>query len=101
MGSTNVAWQGSRTDPLGGLLALGFGAAALVAGGALIGRFLQRRRATEGHAPTDLALDRPHPGPRDRAAEAFRPDMDSPMSPGEREALRPATMKPLGAGTVG
>ena len=30
-------------------------------------------------------------GPDHRAPEAFRPNMDAPMSPAEREALRPAT----------
>jgi hypothetical protein len=42
----------------------------------------------EGHAVPDLAPDAdPTSG---RAAPAFRPDMDAPMTPAEREALRPA-----------
>lgn len=42
----------------------------------------------EGHAAPDLA---PDATPGGRAPEAFRPDMDAPMTPAEREALRPAT----------
>lgn len=44
----------------------------------------------DGHAAPDLAADAPvtiHT----RAPEAFRPDMDAPMTEAEREALRPAT----------
>lgn len=44
----------------------------------------------EGHAVPDLAADAPL-GPDHRAPEAFRPDMDAPMTAAEREALRPAT----------
>lgn len=45
--------------------------------------------AFSGHVPTDLLGDaRPGSG---RAPTAFRPDMDAPMTPAEREALRPAT----------
>ena len=44
----------------------------------------------EGHAAPDLAIDAPL-GPDHRAPEAFRPDMDAPMTAAEREALRPAT----------
>ena len=42
----------------------------------------------EGHAASDLAADAT---PGERAPQAFRPDMDAPMSDAEREALRPAT----------
>ena len=42
----------------------------------------------EGHAAPDLAAD---VAPGSRAPEAFRPDIDAPMTPAEREALRPAT----------
>lgn len=41
----------------------------------------------DGHAASDLAADAT---PGQRAPEAFRPDMDAPMTPAEREALRPA-----------
>lgn len=44
----------------------------------------------EGHAAPDLASDAPL-GADHRAPAAFRPDMDAPMTPAEREALRPAT----------
>ena len=44
----------------------------------------------EGHAAPDLAADQPL-GPDHRAPEAFRPDIDAPMTAAEREALRPAT----------
>jgi hypothetical protein len=42
----------------------------------------------EGHAVPDLASDAPL-GPDHRAPEAFRPNMDAPMTAAEREALRP------------
>lgn len=73
-----------------GLLTLG---AALVAGGAYLARRIPGR-ATAGnaeHPAPDLALDRPHPGPDDRAPEAFRPDPTAPVPESEREGLRPAT----------
>lgn len=44
----------------------------------------------EGHAAPDLAAGGDL-GPDHRAPEAFRPDMDAPMTAAEREALRPAT----------
>lgn len=43
-----------------------------------------------GHQPTDLMSDH-HPGPEDRAPEAFRPDPTAPLSAEDREAMRPAT----------
>ena len=42
------------------------------------------------HVPTDLMGDR-HPGPGDRAVDAFRPDPAAVPTSEEREALRPAT----------
>ncbi len=53
----------------------------------LLDRFLPAR---EGHAAEDLLIehDGGRPGPGDRAAEAFRPDMDAPMTKAEKEALR-------------
>ncbi|HEU0045876.1 hypothetical protein [Sphingomonas sp.] len=44
----------------------------------------------EGHPVPDLAAGNDI-GPDHRAPEAFRPDMDAPMTAAEREALRPAT----------
>lgn len=44
----------------------------------------------EGHVPTDLGAGSDF-GPAHRAPEAFRPDMDAPMTAAEREALRPVT----------
>ena len=44
----------------------------------------------DGHAAPDLTADTPV-AIHTRAPEAFRPDMDAPMTPEEREALRPAT----------
>ncbi|MEP9400690.1 hypothetical protein [Sphingomonas sp. VNH70] len=52
------------------------------------------RRAKPGnaeHPAPDLALDKPHPGPTDRAPDAFRPDPTAPVPASEREGLRPAT----------
>lgn len=47
----------------------------------------------EGHAASDLAQGQPL-GPDHRAPDAFRPDINAPMTPAEREALRPATGSP-------
>lgn len=47
---------------------------------------------TREHVPTDLTGDGPDLGRDHRAPAAFRPDMDAPMSTGEREAMRPATI---------
>lgn len=59
----------------------------------LVGVLLTRRRAvgTAEHAAPDLALDKPHPGPKDRAPDAFRPDPTAAVPASEREGLRPAT----------
>ncbi|TGX53940.1 hypothetical protein E5A73_07330 [Sphingomonas gei] len=45
--------------------------------------------ATAEHVPTDLMGDE-HPGPEDRAIEAFRPDPTAPIPASERDAFRPA-----------
>ena len=70
-----------------GVAAIGLGAAAL----AIV---LGRRTVGPGpaeHAAPDLALDKPHPGPHDRAPDAFRPDPTAPVPEGMRDSLRPAT----------
>lgn len=73
-------------------LAVALGAGVLAVGAALFGRwFSARRPGAAGHAAPDLAADQPAPGTGDRAPPAFRPDIDAPMTPAEREALRPAT----------
>lgn len=96
------------------LQANGVAIGALVAGlGAIAGALLWRRRGTAperagvvdqqaamsgpAHVPTDLMGDR-HPGPNDRAIDAFRPDPTAPVPLAEREALRPATAAPTLAG---
>lgn len=53
--------------------------------------FAARRAPADGHAAPDLAADKPHPGPNDRAPEHFRPDPTAAVPPEDREALRPAT----------
>ncbi|RIA37770.1 hypothetical protein DFR49_3658 [Hephaestia caeni] len=70
------------------------GAALAVVGGALLYDVAARKatRRREGHPAPDLAEDAPHPGPGDRAPEAFRPDPTAPVFGAEREALAPATM---------
>ena len=76
-----------------GIAALSIGAAAIAAGAAAIGYAAVRLRGpgdAEHEAP-DLALDQPHPGPDDRAPDAFRPDPTAPVPESEREGLRPAT----------
>jgi hypothetical protein len=53
---------------------------------------LKRSKAAKGsaeHVPTDLMGDA-HPGPDDRAIDAFRPDPTAPIPEGERDAFRPA-----------
>ena len=77
--------------------ALSIGGAVLAVGAAVAG-FLARRQiaafvapGTAEHQAPDLALDQPHNDGATRAPVDFRPDMDAPMSPAEREALRPAT----------
>jgi hypothetical protein len=79
------------------LLTAGIGliGVALGLGGWLFARQQREPRAgdvgTGEHVPVDLALDKPHPGPKERAVEAFRPDPTAPVPAGERDALRPAT----------
>ena len=70
---------------------LATGAAAIGLGGALLALVLSTKKSSEGHAVPDLALDKPHPGPTDRAPPAFRPDPTAVPTAEEREALRPAT----------
>ncbi len=85
------AWR-APTAPRFGTLSLVSLAAAAVAGGVYLVRGLKLRAPTGGeHAAPDLALDRPRPGPGDRAPEAFRRDPTAPMPDSEREGLRPAT----------
>ncbi|MGH6614951.1 hypothetical protein [Sphingomonas sp.] len=74
------------------------GAGVLTVGVALAG-WLARRQIAAWAAPgsaehdaPDLALDQPRPSAGDRAPVDFRPDIDAPMSPAEREALRPAAV---------
>ncbi|MFD1788381.1 hypothetical protein ACFSC3_12440 [Sphingomonas floccifaciens] len=78
-----------------GLLTLG---AALAGGGAYLARRMMKSGAAKQafagnaeHPAPDLALDKPHPGPTDRAPDAFRPDPTAPVPDSEREGLRPAT----------
>ncbi|MEG3088018.1 hypothetical protein [Sphingomonas sp. PB4P5] len=77
--------------------ALSIGGALLAVGAAVAG-FLARRQiaayvapGSAEHEAPDLALDQPHNDGSARAPVDFRPNMDAPMSPAEREALRPAT----------
>lgn len=67
-------------------------AGALAAGAATAAALFFTRRGNvlaEGHAAPDLETGA-HPGPDDRAAPHFRPDMDAPMSAADRAALAPA-----------
>jgi hypothetical protein len=83
--------QPAKPKTLGRTL-LATGAAAIGLGGALLTLFLSTKKsAPEGHAVPDLAPDKPHPGPTDRAPEHFRPDPTAVPTREEREALRPAT----------
>ena len=71
-----------------GLGAFAAGAAALTAGAVALALNKRGQEGDEGHTAPDLAADAT---PGQRAPEAFRPDIDVPMTPAEREALRPAT----------
>ena len=88
-----------RNAAVGTAAAIGVAAAGVAAAFrfGLLDRFLP---AGDGHSAEDLLLDS-HPGPDHRAPEAFRPDMDAPMSKSEREALRPARRKPSLAASEG
>lgn len=72
-----------------GTLSIGAAVAAVAAAGFAVLRL--RRQASDGaeHVPTDL-MGETHPGPDDRAIDAFRPDPTAPVPAGERDAFRPA-----------
>ena len=75
-----------------GVASITAGIAALGIGAALLGLFVRRPRANPAEHPApDLALDKPRPGPHDRAPDAFRPDPTAPVPDAMRESLRPAT----------
>lgn len=76
-----------------GIAAISIGAAAIAAGAAVIGYAAMRLRGPGNaeHEAPDLAVDKLHPGPHDRAPDAFRPDPAAPVPENEREGLRPAT----------
>lgn len=87
--------SGTKRRLGGAAVALGtlsLGAIVAAVGTVLLGR---RRIAGDGsfgsgeHAPVDL-MGETHPGPNERAPEAFRPDPTAPIPEGERDAFRPA-----------
>ncbi len=76
-----------------GRTAIAAGVAAIGLGGALLAAWLRRAPANPAeHAAPDLAPARPHPGPADRAPEAFRPDPAAVPTRAEYDSLRPATL---------
>ncbi len=79
-----------RTTQLIGIASVAAAAVAIGAGIFEVARRMLAPGNAEHEAP-DLALDQPHPGPQDRAPEAFRPDPTAPVPANEREGLRPAT----------
>ena len=83
----------SRTKPRHfGVATITAGIAALGIGAAFLGLFVKRAKPNPAeHAAPDLALDKPHPGPHDRAPDAFRPDPTAPVPEAMRDSLRPAT----------
>ncbi|WP_375421005.1 hypothetical protein [uncultured Sphingomonas sp.] len=87
------ASAGSSAKPRNfGVATITAGIAALGIGAAFLGLFVRRSRTNPAeHAAPDLALDKPHPGPHDRAPDAFRPDPTAPVPEGMRDSLRPAT----------
>lgn len=69
---------------------LSIGAIVGAVAAAAFGLFKFRRGGDDaGHVPTDLMGDA-HPGPEDRAIDAFRPDPTAPIPDSERDAFRPA-----------
>lgn len=79
----------SRTFGVGTISA---GIAALGIGAVFLGLFTRRARTNPAeHAAPDLAPGKPHPGPHDRAPDAFRPDPTAPVPEAMRDSLRPAT----------
>ena len=87
-----------RETPLASraLSAFSIGALAVAAGAVLIEAVRRfTRPGNAEHVPTDLMQDG-HPGPHDRAIDAFRPDPTAPVPASEREGLRPATLEPAG-----
>ena len=76
-----------RNRAIGAVTAIGAVATAL-ASALHFGLFDRLFPAKEGHAVPDLERDT-HPGPDDRAVDAFRPDPTAPVPASEREALRP------------
>lgn len=79
-----------KTTQLIGIASVAAAAVAIGAGIFEVARRMLAPGNAEHEAP-DLAPDQPHPGPRDRAPEAFRPDPTAPVPANEREGLRPAT----------
>ncbi|HYZ47654.1 MAG TPA: hypothetical protein VE567_02045 [Sphingomonas sp.] len=81
---------------LGGLLALRrFGGDGSSGAAGAIDRALGKpsgAAADGGSTAADLGLDRPHPGPGDRAPQDFRPDPTAGVSDERRDAFAPATM---------
>ena len=80
--------------------ALPFALSAVIGGAVVAGLMALKgstraRRETDpdtgGRIPRDLALDRPHPEPDDRAPDAFRPDPTAAIPAGGRDAFAPAT----------
>ncbi|NJC34651.1 hypothetical protein GGR88_002165 [Sphingomonas jejuensis] len=85
----------------GVIAALVAGAGAAIAAGAVLysrsrpakGGDASTRPGQEGHAVPDLASDKPHNGPADRAPDAFRPDPTAGIPDGDRSAFAPALVK--------
>lgn len=63
--------------------------AAALLGARKLGRVKPGDIGDGEHVPVDLMGDT-HPGPNDRAVDAFRPDPTAPIPEGERDAFRPA-----------
>jgi hypothetical protein len=73
------------------IFAAAAGVTVAAAGLAALGYGLRRAPRREGHAAPDLPRDGTRPAPGTRAPVDFRPDPTAPVSPEDREALRPAT----------
>lgn len=89
-GATATPARRHKTTQLIGIASVAAAAVAIGAGIFEVARRMLAPGNAEHDAP-DLALDQPHPGPQDRAPEAFRPDPTAPVPANERDGLRPAT----------
>lgn len=91
--TTRTPQRKAKTGPDAKAIALGTLSIGAVVGAIAAAAFgilkFGKRGGDAGHVPTDLMGDA-HPGPEDRAIDAFRPDPTAAIPDNERDAFRPA-----------